>query len=120
MSNALGRLGQAARIDAAERDEPILVRVGSAFDIVGERKQTNFTIDGNGRVITESFEIAIRNHKKEAVKVIVKENLYRWVNWEITASSDKYEKQDYRTIHFPVQVPADGEKKVTYTVKYTW
>jgi hypothetical protein len=107
-------------IQHTPKDEAILVRVGSAFDIVGERKQTNFTIDGNGRVITESFEIALRNHKKEAVKVIVKENLYRWVNWEITASSDKFEKQDYRTIHFPVEVPADGEKKLTYTVKYTW
>jgi hypothetical protein len=54
------------------------------------------------------------------VKVIVKENLLRWTNWEITKSSDKYEKQDYRTIHIPVDVPVDGEKTVTYSVKYTW
>jgi hypothetical protein len=62
----------------------------------------------------------LRNHKTEAVNVIVRENLFRWVNWEITASSDKWEKQDYRTIHMPVTVPAGGEKKVTYAVKYTW
>jgi hypothetical protein len=71
-------------------------------------------------VITEKFEIKIRNHKKELVTVIVKENLFRWVNWEITESSDKWEKQDYRTIHIPVSIPVDGEKKVTYAVKYTW
>ena len=70
--------------------------------------------------INESFEIKLRNHKKEAVKVIVKENLYRWNNWEITTKSDNFEKQDFRTIHIPVQVPADGEKTVTYTVRYTW
>jgi hypothetical protein len=39
---------------------------------------------------------------------------------KITSSSDKWEKQDYRTIHIPVQVAPDAEKKVTYTVKYTW
>ena len=38
----------------------------------------------------------------------------------LTAASDKHEKQDSRTIHIPVDVPADGEKTVTYTVKYTW
>lgn len=107
-------------IQHTPKDERVLVRVGSAFDVVGERKQTDFTVDANGHVITETFEIALRNHKKEPVKVIVKENLYRWVNWEITKASDKFEKQDYRTVHFPVEVPAEGEKKVTYSVKYTW
>ena len=62
----------------------------------------------------------MRNHKQEAVDVIVKENLFSWTNWEITQSSDKFEKQDYRTIHFPVTVPVDGQRVVTYTVKYTW
>jgi hypothetical protein len=107
-------------IQHTPKDEDVLVKLGSAFDIVGERKQTNFTVDSDGHVMTESFEIVLRNHKKEAVSVIVKENLFRWHNWEITESSDKWEKQDYRTIHIPVQVPVDGEKKVTYTVKYTW
>jgi len=96
------------------------VKLGSAFDIVGERKQTDFSANYDGHVITEGFEIKLRNHKKEPVRVIVKENLYRWTNWEITKSSDKWEKQDARTIHFPVDVPAGGEKTVTYSVKYTW
>ncbi len=107
-------------IQHTPKEENVLVKLGSAFDIVGERKQTNFTVDADGHVITESFEIVLRNHKKDLVTVIVKENLFRWANWEITESSDKWEKQDYRTIQIPVQVPADGEKKVTYTVRYTW
>jgi len=102
------------------KDEKVMVKLGEAFDIVGERRQTDFHSDYNGHVITESFEITVRNHKQEPVDVIVKENLFRWTNWEITQSSDKWEKQDYRTIHFPVTVPADGQKVVTYTVKYTW
>jgi hypothetical protein len=107
-------------IQHTPKDEEVLVKLGSAFDIVGERKQTDFSANYDGHVITEAFEITIRNHKQEAAHVIIKENLLRWTNWEITQSTDKWEKQDYRTIHIPVDVPAGGEKKVRYCVKYTW
>jgi hypothetical protein len=107
-------------IQHTPKDEELLVKLGTAFDIVGDRKQTDFSANYEQRVITESFEITVRNHKKEAVKVLVRENLFRWVNWEITKKSQDFEKQDYRTIHFPIEVPAGGEQKVTYTVKYTW
>ncbi|MCH8165029.1 MAG: DUF4139 domain-containing protein [Planctomycetes bacterium] len=109
-------------IDHTPKNETVLIRVGQAFDIVGERTQTNFTIDTRVRpnLITESFKIQIRNHKEQQIKVIIKENLYRWVNWQITQTSDEHEKIDARTIHFEVNVPPDGERTVTYTVKYTW
>jgi hypothetical protein len=102
------------------KDEQVMVRLGSAFDIVGERRQTAFSVDNNEDHLTESFEIKLRNHKDEPVRVIVKENLYRWMNWEITERSHPFEKQDYRTIHIPVDVEPDGETVVTYTVRYTW
>jgi hypothetical protein len=54
------------------------------------------------------------------VKVIVKENLYRWVTWEVIEKSTDYQKIDSRTVHFTVEVPANGEQTVTYTVKYSW
>jgi hypothetical protein len=107
-------------IQHTPKDEKVLVKLGSAFDIVGERKQIDFIANYNGREITESFEIKIRNHKPEPVDVIIKENLFRWANWEITHCSEKWEKQDYRTIHIPVRVEPNGEKTVSYTVKYTW
>lgn len=107
-------------IQHTPKDEEVLVKLGSAFDIVGERKQTDFNANYDGHVITESYEIRLRNHKAEPVKVLIKENLLRWTNWEITHSTDKWEKQDYRTIHIPVEIPPGGEKRVTYSVKYTW
>ena len=107
-------------IQHTPKDEQVMVRLGSAFDVVGERKQTDFNANYDQHWITESFEIKLRNHKKEAAHIIVKENLFRWTNWEITKSSDKWEKQDYRTIHIPIDVAPDGEKTVTYSVKYTW
>ena len=107
-------------IQHTPKDEEVLVKLGTAFDIVGERRQTDFTANYEQRVITESFEIKVRNHKKEPVKVLVRENLFRWTNWEITKKSSEFDKVDYRTIHFPIEVPAGGEQVVTYTVKYTW
>ena len=52
--------------------------------------------------------------------ILVRENLYRWNNWEIVLSSDKSDQKDRRTIEIPVDVPANGEKVVTYSVKYSW
>jgi hypothetical protein len=107
-------------IQHTPKDEDVRIKLGSAFDIVGERTQTTFEMNAKDHWIVEKFSIKIKNHKKEPVAVIIKENLFRWSTWEIFDASDKYEKQDARTIHFPVEVPADGEKTVTYGVKYTW
>jgi hypothetical protein len=107
-------------IDHTPKDETIKLHIGDAFDIVGERKRTDFHVDNSSHVITESFEIRVRNHKTEPVEVLVKETLYRWNNWEITESNQKWTKYDANTIHFPVKIDKDGEQVITYTVKYTW
>lgn len=107
-------------IDHTAKDEKILIKLGQAFDVVGERTQTDFRIDTNRKTMTESFRIEIRNHKEQDQKLIIKENLFRWATWEITKASEAYEKFDARTIHFNVMVPANGKKAVTYSVTYTW
>ena len=107
-------------IDHTPRDETVRVKLGQAFDVVGEHTQTDFKIDTGRKEIEETFKIQLRNHKDEDVKVLIRETLFRWANWEILDKSDEYEKQDSRTIHFPVTVPARGEKTVTYRVRYTW
>ena len=108
------------RIDHTPRDEDLSLRIGNAFDIVGERRQTNFRVDNRANWMQESIEIKIRNHKEEDVTVRIKEPMYRWTNWRIQARSHDYETLDSRTIAFDVPVKADGETVVTYTVKYTW
>ncbi|HLJ87950.1 MAG TPA: DUF4139 domain-containing protein [Candidatus Angelobacter sp.] len=107
-------------IDHTPKDETIRVRTGNAFDIVGERRRTDYKVDSAHKSMDESFEIKVRNHKKEAVEVRVVERLYRWSNWEIRQKSDEYTKLDARTVEFRVQVPPDGEKVVTYQAHYTW
>lgn len=107
-------------IDHTSKNETVLIKLGQAFDVVGERTQTDFRVNSGRKTITESIRIQIRNHKDVAQKVIIKENLYRWTNWDIIKKSDDYKKIDSRTIHFNITVPANGKKTVTYTVRYTW
>jgi hypothetical protein len=107
-------------IDHTPKDETVLVKLGSAFDVVGERRQVDFSIDTKGRWMEEEIEVKLRNHKAEPVEVIVKENLYRWSKWQIKTSTQPYEKVDARTIHFPLTVVKDGEAVVRYRVRYTW
>jgi hypothetical protein len=107
-------------IDHTPKDETVLVRTGQAFDVVGERTQTDFRVDERGHWMTDTYRITLRNHKEAPVRVIVKENLFRWTNWELLNPTDPFTKVDARTIHFEVDVPANGEKVVNYTVRYTW
>jgi len=107
-------------IDHTARDEVIRLAMGNAFDIVGERKRTNFKVDSRGHWMEESFEIKLRNHKKESVDVCAVEHLYRSDNWEIEGKSDDFVKTDSQTMEFRVTVPPDGEKTVTYSVHYSW
>ena len=107
-------------IDHTPKDEDVRVKLGVAFDVVGERKQTDFSVDSRGRVMEEAFEIRVRNHKDQAVEVVVRENLYRWSNWRVLSNSMDYQKKDARTIEFPVKVAKDGEAVITYRVRYSW
>lgn len=107
-------------IDHTPRNETIHLTTGNAFDLVGERKQSDFHVDTTAKWLNESFEISLRNRKKTPVTIRVVEHLYRWSNWTLTAKSDDFKKTDAQTIQFDVPVAPDQERKVTYTVHYTW
>ncbi len=107
-------------IDHTPRNETIRVTTGNAFDLVGERKQTNFRVDTGDKWLDETFEIKLRNRKHEPADFRVVEHLYRWNNWDITAKSDDFKKTDSQTIEFRVPVKPDEERTVTYTVHYSW
>jgi hypothetical protein len=107
------------RIDHTPKDETVRLYTGNAFDITGERRQTNFKLDHN-KFADESFEIKVRNHKQEEVEVRIVEHLYRWLQWEITEKSNVFLKTDARTVEFRIPLKPDEEKVVTYTVHYSW
>ena len=108
-------------IDHLPRDEMVQIRLGSAFDVVGERKQLDFRLDTAAKWMEEDIEVRVRNQKQhEAATVIVKENLYRWSTWTVLRKSHEFTKEDSRTIHFPLRLAPKAEAVVRYTVRYTW
>jgi len=107
-------------IDHTPRDETVRMYTGNAFDLTGERRRNDYVLETGKKSATESFEIKVRNHKKEVVKVRVVEHLYRSLTWEIASNSSDYKKTDAHTIEFPITVAPDSEKVVTYTAHYSW
>jgi len=107
-------------IDHTPADETLRLYTGNAFDAVGERRRISYKIDHNAHWIDETFEVKLRNHKKEPLEVRVIEHLFRWTNWEINMHSDPFNKLDSKTIEFRVLLPPDAEKTVDYMVHYTW
>jgi len=107
-------------IDHTAKDETIRLYTGNAFDMTGERSRTDYRADFNARWLDESFEIKLRNHKSEPAEVRIVEHLYRWTNWDIIKNSEPFKKLDSRSMESLVQIPAGGEKTVSYKVHYSW
>lgn len=108
------------RIDHTPKEEVIRVLTGNSFDLKGEHRMVNNTEDGSNRVSTQSFEVKVRNHKKEAVEIRVVEHANHGGEWTLTAQSQDHKKTDAQTFEFRVPLRPDEEKIVTYTIRYTW
>ena len=104
-------------IDHTPQDEMLNLHLGDAFDVVAERKQTDFErID---RHTTEAaFEITLRNHKSEPVTVEVNEPIAG--DWTMLESNFKYEKISATSVRFAVPVPANGSSVLKYRVRARW
>ncbi len=117
-SGALQFIGEDS-IDHTPRDETIKLKIGTAFDVVSDRVQTDFKRIKLLKYDYESaYEIKIRNHKDEAVTVTVREPIPG--DWEIVEMSHKWEKIDAHTIEFNVKIPANEEVSITYRVRVGW
>jgi len=102
------------------RDEKIMVKVGNAFDVVGERTVVDFGVDSNRKQMNETINLQVRNRKDVPSKVVIRENLYRWTNWTIVKQSMDFTKVNANTIEFAVTLAPNETKDVTYTVQYSW
>ncbi len=107
-------------IDHTAKDEEVKLYLGNAFDLVGERVQKDFKSIAAGRIVEETIEIKVRNHKNESAEVLVYEHPWRWSQWEIVKANAEWEKVDQSTLKFPVKIGKDQEKVVSYTIRYSW
>ncbi|NBV35105.1 MAG: hypothetical protein EBR81_15260 [Proteobacteria bacterium] len=108
------------RLDHTPRNEKVQVKLGNAFDLVGERKRTDFQLDTARKTLDESFEIKVRNQGKKTVEIHVVEHFVRTTSWKLTKKSHDFRSSDSHTMESVVPVPPEGETVVTYTVRYTW
>jgi hypothetical protein len=101
-------------IDHTPKGEKVRVKMGDAFDVVGSRKQTDWKKVAYD-TYEASFEISLRNHKKEDVVVKVVEPIPG--EWKMISSSHEYKKTEAFTAEFMIPVLRDKETKLTYTVR---
>jgi hypothetical protein len=104
-------------IDHTPRDEKVRVKLGDAFDVVGDRKQISWKPFGSCTSESE-WEISLRNHKDTAVTVEDVEPIGG--DWEVLSSTIPHVKKDAFTFTFDVKIPAKGETKVKYRVRVKW
>lgn len=103
------------KIDHTPKDEDVRVKVGDAFDIVAERKQTDYKVVVTGHMYEYAYEIKIRNHKDGPVTVVVNEPIGG--DWEMVSSTFKAEKSAAFAAQFQVPVAKDGEATLAYRVR---
>ena len=105
------------RIDHTPKDERLTVQIGSAFDVVCERRQTDFQSLG-GNVYELAYEITLRNRKDTPITVEVNEPVGG--DWTMTSASHRWTKTEAWAARFAVPVAAGAEAKLRYRIRVTW
>ncbi len=108
-----------SRIEHTPEDETVELRVGEAFDIVGEWRMTRQR-EISWSIYDVSYEVVVRNHKDDDVVVELLQHPYAWGDWSVRKASHESNKRDNNTLTFDVAVPAHGETTVTYTIRNRW
>ena len=105
------------RIAHTPKDEDVTIHIGNAFDVVAERKQTDYKkIDTHTWEM--EYEITLRNHKETPIVVQVNEPIGG--DWEMLSSSYKYTKTGAFAAQFDVPVEKDGTAVLTYRIRAKW
>ena len=105
------------RIDHTPKDERLSLQIGTAFDVVAERRQTDFQERG-AATYELAYEVTLRNRKETPITVEVNEPLGG--TWTILSSSHRWTKTDAFAARFQVPVAAGAETTMRYRVRVTW
>ena len=107
------------RIDHTPKNEKVRLKLGDAFDVTADKKQTSFEkIAGTGRynyLLDAAFEMVLKNAKDEAVTIKVVEPIPG--DWQMQSESHPHVKEASNTAVWRVTVPANGKTKLTYKVR---
>ncbi|MBS1186782.1 MAG: hypothetical protein H6R04_800 [Burkholderiaceae bacterium] len=105
------------RIDHTPKNETIRLKLGDAFDVTADKKQTSFRkIDGDKKynyTFESAYQIVLKNAKKEDVTVTVQEPMPG--DWKISDESHPHVKSASNTATWQIKVPAESRTTLTYT-----
>ena len=104
------------RVDHTPKNETVRLKLGDAFDVTADKKQTDFKkLSGTSKynyVFESAFEVLLKNAKKEAVIVTVQEPMPG--DWQVQSESHPHTKGSSNTAVWKVSVPAEGSTKLVY------
>lgn len=122
LDGSMSVLGESRLFDASTRVSDVdTIAVGTAESVTATRERREFTIDEEGRRLTEEFLITIDNKRAIPVEVLVREHLYRGQNWTLAYHSAAAASKDGpQQISLRTRVPAGSQTKLLYVVVYTW
>jgi hypothetical protein len=109
-------------IDHTAKNETVRLKLGEAFDITADKKQTHYqqiaNYGGRGGVFETAYQIEIRNAKSEKITVKVIEPMPG--DWQIVAESHPHKQETAHAAVWSVPVPAEGKALLTWRarVKY--
>ena len=105
-------------IDHTPADELVKVNIGRAFEVLGSRKITDHR-QISKLVSVQNIQITLRNDKAQQVPVKVIERLSGQENWQIEQANTEYQKEDFQTITFTLDIPANSQKIIEYRLRYS-
>ncbi|MDO9238321.1 MAG: DUF4139 domain-containing protein [Aquabacterium sp.] len=104
------------KIDHTPKNESVRLKLGDAFDVTADKKQTDFKKSGNSgkynAAFESAYEVVLKNAKKEAVMVTVKEPMPG--DWQVLSESHPHTKGSSNTAIWQISVPAEGTAKLVY------
>ena len=107
------------KLDHTPKNETVRLKLGAAFDVTADKKQTDFTtvpITAKGVNLYESaYEIVLKKAKKEAVTVKVQEPIPG--DWKILQSNHTQRKADSNTAEWQITIPAESKTTLNYRVQ---
>ena len=104
------------RVDHTPKNEKVRLKLGDAFDVTVDKKQTDFKkLAGTGKynyMFESAYELVLKNAKKEPVVVTVQEPMPG--DWQVLSESQPHTKGSSNTAVWKVSIPAEGSTKLVY------
>ncbi len=106
------------QIDHTPNKEMVRLKLGDSFDVTANKKQTDFKVRErvmSRDVYESSYEIVVKNGKKEAVEVTVREPIPG--DWTMLKESSEHVKVAAGTAEWKIRIPAESSKTLSYTTR---